>query len=779
MSEFQRSSLTIQPKQRLMSAGAFISPARTYDANEQMRIVESFRGLSAQSDALIDGFIKKKQEEAQAKADMYMTDALLDTNHPEHKKAKEMMNSLKPQAANLLGVDFWTQQYIYKAQAEQELKNEEYEMLEARQKLANLSPDEFREELGKIRAKTNERIASYPKGVSDYFYRMPRQQLTDKVRDEHYKGIMQEQLKARDTIFVNKTTSALDGLSDVVYNTPDLEDNTLDLVNYEDYENSIKDKATKEEIKKIALIYDWQGQKDDAGYFIPIDYKADVLQYRKLSQSPVVENVLLQMREYAAAGARPSEIKEKVYEAFTKFAIDNEDLGDEADVLFNIIIDRANKDTILQEEAGSWNYTNKTGKDYDIVLFDMADVTAKGKQLRQLALQSGNLKKAEYEAEQAELRQNVWEFLNDAELSGKLILSKYRYMSGDQIAEQVGLNKVEVGKIAEEWRQHRISSNDTPVTEADFYRYNEWVHMIDTGKVTTEEQVYQGYKNQQFHRRHYEPLLAKVKEGRVSPQQEKLINDLLINARRYVTTAYKDSVEKIEPTMVQIQNDITQAVRNGSFTEIVGGNNYLANLYKAYGLDYAQAGLNSTTPMHTPQTQQEFQEDVAKRMSEATVISEDKKTGKKKVTHQDWFNPYQTYDEWRAGQGQELKNQFPYMSETTLQQIYNEQQGYFENFKGDEKEKYFTKALNGEELDAEVFKVIWETRPDLVKERFGNKIELVVENGMPVPKDKHLKSVYNRALEDSGNNIVNAIDAVRTARLIRKINLRYLLDERE
>lgn len=58
--DFQRSNLTIQPKQRLMSAGSFINPVRTYDANEQIRIVESFRGLSAESDKLIDGFIKKK-----------------------------------------------------------------------------------------------------------------------------------------------------------------------------------------------------------------------------------------------------------------------------------------------------------------------------------------------------------------------------------------------------------------------------------------------------------------------------------------------------------------------------------------------------------------------------------------------------------------------------------------------------------------------------------------------------------------------------------------------
>lgn len=741
MSEFQRSNLTIQPKQRLMSAGSFISPVRTYDANEQMRIVKSFRGLSAQSDALIDSFIKKKQEEAQAKADMYMTDAMLDPNHPDHKKAKEMMNGLKPQAVNLLGVDYWTQQYIHKAQAEQELKNEEYEMLEARQRLANLSPDEFREELGKIRARTDERIASYPKGVSDYFYRMPRQQLTDKVRDEHYKGIMQEQLKTRDTIFVNKTTSALDGLSDVVYNMPDLEDNTLDLINYEDYENSIKDKATKEEIEKVALIYDWQGQKDDAGYFIPIDYKADVLQYRKLAQSPVVENMLLQMREYAAAGARPSEIKEKVYEAFTKFAIDNENLGDEADVLFNIIMDRANKDTILQKEAGTWNYTTKTGKDHDIALFDMTDVTAKGKDLRRIALQSGALKKAEFEAKETANRQSMFSFLNDAELSGKLKRNDILYKTADEIADILGVNKVTNGEYIEAWRQTRLKATTMPLNEEHYNQYNKWKHDIHNGRVTTEQQIWQGLQNNQFHPRHYDALVAELDKPRLSAEQDRLRNELENSVRRYLKAVYPDNPRKVETLFPTFQNDIHDAIMNGDITNIVNGNDFLAQSYAIRGLDSAQYELSSSEELSTPQTRKAFQQSVADRMSEAAVVSDDKNTGKKKVVNQGWFNPYQTYEEWRAGQGQELKDQYPYMSEEVLRKMYDDQQGYFENFKDEERQEYFINLAKNKDIDKESLKHILKTNPDAVTKAF-NGIEIDYIDGLLVPKDKKLRDRF-------------------------------------
>lgn len=778
MSEFQRSSLTIQPKQRLMSAGSFINPVRTYDAGEQERFMQSMRGLSSELDTLMDGIIEKKKEEAQKKADQYMTDAMLDPNHPDHKKAKEMMNGLKPQAVNLLGVDYWTQQYIYKAQAEQEMKNEEYEMLEARQTLANLSPDEFREELGKIRAKTDERIASYPKGVSDYFYRLPRQQLTDKVRDEHYKGIMQEQLKARDTIFVNKTTSALDGLSDVVYNTPDLEDNTLDLVNYEDYENSIKDKATKEEIEKVALIYDWQGQKDDAGYFIPIDHKADVLQYRKLSQSPVVENVLLQMREYAAAGARPDEIKEKVYEAFTKFAIDNENLGDEADVLFNIIMDRANKDTVLQEEAGSWNYTNKTGKDYDIALFDMTDVTAKGKQLRQLALQSGNLKKAEYEAKQIKDRQAVWAFLNDAELAGKISKQDILYKSADDLADKLGMNRVEAGEFIENWRQKRISSITVPVNESHFYQYDKRLSDIRKGKITSIEQLDKGLEQGEFHPRHYDALADELGKGGLNPKQEKLKNELEQSAMRYLKAVYPDNPRKVETLFITFQNDIHDALMNGDITNIVNGNDFLAKSYAVRGLDSAQYELSSSEELSTPQTRSEFQQSVADRMSKAAIVSDDKNTGKKKVVNQGWFNPYLSYEEWRAGQGQELKDQYPYMSEEVLRKMYDDQQGYFENFKDEERQEYLASIVNREDLSPEGLVYVWNINPDIVQKKFGQNIEVVLDNGMVVPKDEHLKQVYKTALENYNGNVNKAIEIVSFIKHARLVNLDYLTNKK-
>lgn len=737
MSEFQRSSLTIQPKQRLMSAGSFINPVRTYDANEQMRIVESFRGLSAQSDALIDSFIKKKQEEAQAKADEYMTDAMLDPNHPDHKKAKDMMNSLKPQAVNLLGVDYWTQQYIGKAQAEQIMKKEEYEMLDGVQKYANLSPDEFRVKLGEIRAKTDNELATYPQVVKDYFVRMPRQELTDKVRDEHYKGIMKEQLATRDTIFVNKTISALDGLSDVVYNMPDLEDNTLDLINYDDYEKSLTDKATKEEIKKVALIYDWQGRKDSADYFMPIDYKADVLQYRKFSQSPVVENVLSQMRAYAIAGARPSEIKEKVYESFTKFVTDNEDLGDEADVLFNIIMDKANKDSILQKEAGSWNYTSKTGNDHDTALFDMSDVSIKGKQLRQLAIQSGNLKRAEYETEQAEQRRTIISFLNDAELSGKIKRTDILNKTSDQIADMLGLNKVTQGEHIEQWRKIRLASTTMPLNEYHYFQYDKWKHDIHNGRVTNENQIWQGLLNSEIHPRHYDALVAELDSGELSAKELQLHNFITKYAKEYLKLVYTNDPKKIIAMSQQVDNYAFDGIKDGTFTSIYEANDYGSKILQMIGAIPSNKELtqNNSTTLYELQTRQQFKDTAQK---ELVTPAYDNETNF--IKPQLYFYKEETYEDFLNNDNVKKYIELG-TPEPVLRKMYEDIQEQSRQRDKQVREKQLVEMASRKDLDEETLLAILHENPDAVTKAF-NGVDIVYMNKMFIPKDEELRKKY-------------------------------------
>ena len=280
-----------------------------------------------------------------------------------------------------------------------------------------------------------------------------------------------------------------------------------------------------------------------------------------------------------------------------------------------------------------------------------------------------------------------------------------------------------------------------PLNEEHYNQYNKWKHDIHNGRVTTEQQIWQGLQNNQFHPRHYDALVAELDKPRLSAEQDRLRNELENSVRRYLKAVYPDNPRKVETLFPTFQNDIHDAIMNGDITNIVNGNDFLAQSYAIRGLDSAQYELSSSEELSTPQTRKAFQQSVADRMSEAAVVSDDKNTGKKKVVNQGWFNPYQTYEEWRAGQGQELKDQYPYMSEEVLRKMYDDQQGYFENFKDEERQEYFINLAKNKDIDKESLKHILKTNPDAVTKAF-NGIEIDYIDGLLVPKDKKLRDRF-------------------------------------
>lgn len=742
MSEFQRSNLTIQPKQRLMSAGSFINPVRTYDANEQMRIMESFRGLSAQSDALIDGFIKKKQEEAQAKADMYMTDALLDPNHPEHKKAKEMMNSLKPQAVNLLGVDYWTQQYIWKAQSEQLYQKEKaaMELGYVQNGDANKSPDEYVKQLAGYRAEIEKEVATYPKEVQKLFYMKPRQELMNAMRDRHIKDLSAEQIKLRDNIAANKTYNTLvnsvDGLSVLVYNTPDLKDETLGTVEYGKY---VSNKATKKEAENVARLFGWQGNIDNAGKFMPVEQQADILLYRKLSNSSMVEHLLENIREMAEAGMKPDQIKQSVYNGFIRMVQDNEDLGDEADILFNIVMDRANQDGSLLAATNSWGYVinNNTEEDHNIAMFDMADIAIKGKSLRQIAVQSAGLKQAEYEAKQIKDRQAVWAFLNDAELAGKISTEDITYKSADYIADKLGMNRVEAGEFIESWKQKRINSITVPVNESHFNQYNKWLHDIHTGKVTTEAQIYKGFERGDFHPRHYEALKEELDKGGLSAKEQRLHNYITNYVKEYIKVKYANFPERMVAMIVQAENLAWDGIKDGTFTSVYDANDYGSKILQIIGAVPGNRDLtpNNSTTLDELQTRQQFK-DTAQKEIVTPVI--DEKT--QAASPQMYLYKEETYEDFLNN---DVIKKYKELGtpEQVLREMYNDLQGQSRLRDKQVRQKQLVEMASRKDIDEDTLKAILNEDPDAVTKAF-NGIELIFQNGEIVPKDEDMRKDY-------------------------------------
>lgn len=766
MSEFQRSNLTIQPKQRLMSAGSFINPVRTYDANEQMRIVESFRGLSTQSDALIDSFIKKKQEEAQAKADMYMTDALLDTNHPEHKKAKEMMNGLKPQAVNLLGVDYWTQQYIWKAQSEQLYQKEKaaMELGYVQNGDANKSPDEYVKQLAEYRAEIEKEVATYPKEVQKLFYMKPRQELMNAMRDRHIKDLSAEQIKLRDNIAANKTYNTLvnsvDGLSALVYNTPDIQDETLGTVEYGKY---VSNKATKKEAENVARLFGWQGNIDNAGKFMPVEQQKDILLYRKLSSSSMVEHLLENIREMAEAGMKPDQIKQSVYNGFIRMVQDNEDLGDEADILFNIVMDRANQDGSLLAATNSWGYVvnNNIEEDRNIAMFDMADIAVKGKSLRQIAVQSAGLKQAEYEAKQIKDRQAVWAFLNDAELAGKISTEDITYKSADYIADKLGMNRVEAGEFIESWKQKRINSITVPVNESHINQFNKWVHDIYTGKVTTEAQIYDGFERGDFHPRHYEALKEELDKGGLSAKEQQLHNYITNYVKEYIKVKYANFPERMIAMMVQADNLAWDGIKDGTFTSVYDTNDYGSKILQIIGAVPSNRDLtpNNSTTLNELQTRQQFK-DTAQKEIVTPVIDEKTQVASPQV----YLFKEETYEDFLNN---DVIKKYKELGtpEQVLQEMYNDLQGQSRLRDKEIRKNFIADKLNQGDFDINDLTAMYYEQPDTVNEfmrkELGGEVEII--NGLPVPKEKGQRGYFFQLIRQYGDNDESIMFSLVTA----------------
>ena len=755
MSEFQRSNLTIQPKQRLMSAGSFINPVRTYDANEQMRIVESFRGLSAQSDALIDSFIKKKQEEAQAKADMYMTDALLDPNHPDHKKAKEMMNSLKPQAVNLLGVDYWTQQYIHKAQAEQELKNEEYEMLEARQTLANLSPDEFREELGKIRARTDERIASYPKGVSDYFYRLPRQELTDKVRDEHYKGIMQEQLKARDTIFKNKIINAMDntdtGLLNIESNMLSEEEFTM---RYAEFTAEERKNIDQQAIKLGEILGDVPVVIGANNKIIKTEMFDD---YANKIVAVKGSSLYQEMREYvleaADIGTNSQTIQANLLDAM-KGAIDKGNDEEMVAAAYLVLMTELNTDKELTSALGSWRYGNKPvdKNNKGIVNFDLALVETSAKEL----LNYGASVKAR-ELERARIddyyeKKEQQEFLELLARNEVITKQDWLTLDGWQIAEKAGgLDYYKYADVINAYKEAVTKGFNIPYTDKHRKQFGDTLYAIQTGRIKDKEAITQmAATGRDFHINDYPALLKAFDEegGSKADRRVKNTNQLLFYVYKDID-GIDDSImgerekDALKADLFRDVFDMNMEFSTENMNKVIQYYQTVATLSKQDkdGSVFAKPFAPSNKEL---QTNEQFTQSMTERQG---VMATDEYGNKVPIQRVENTDTLEDFTQTDFGQALKSAN----LTDEQVQQVYSALQANTKQSDKIRREKELTSKLKDRNLDERDLLFIYDENPELVKTIMGVEVEVVNDRVLPV--DAKIRKKYIDLYEYYGDDV--------------------------
>lgn len=753
--DFTRSNLTIQPKQRLMSAGSFINPVRTYDANEQMRIVESFRGLSTQSDALIDSFIKKKQEEAQAKADMYMTDALLDTNHPEHKKAKEMMTGLKPQAANLLGVDFWTQQYIYKAQAEQELKNEEYEMLEAKQTLANLSPDEFREELGKIRAKTNERIASYPKGVSDYFYRMPRQQLTDKVRDEHYKGIMQEQLKARDTIFKNKIINAMDnadtGLLNIEINMLSEEEFKMRYAEFtEEKRKNIDQQAIKlgEILGDVPVVVGANNKIIKTEMFD--NYANKIVAVKDSSLYQEMRGYVL---EAADIGTNSQTIQANLLDAM-KGAIDKGNDEEMVAAAYLVLMTELNTDKELTSALGSWRYENKPvdKNNKGIVNFDLALAETSAKEL----LNYGASAKAR-ELERARIndyyeKKEQQEFLELLARNEVITKQDWLTLDGWQIAEKAGgLDYYKYADAINAYKEAVTKGFNIPYTDKHRKQFGDTLYAIQTGRIKDKGTITQmAATGRDFHINDYPALLKAFDEegGSKADRRVKNTNQLLFYVYKDID-GIDDSImgerekDALKADLFRDVFDMNMEFSTDNMNKVIRYYQTVVTLSKQDkdGSVFAKPFAPSNKEL---QTNEQFTQSMTERQG---VMATDEYGNKVPIQRVENTDTLEDFTQTDFGQALKSVN----LTDEQVQQVYSALQANTKQSDKIRREKELTSKLKDRNLDERDLLFIYDENPELVKTIMGVEVEVVNDRVLPV--DPKIRKKYTDLYEYYGDDV--------------------------
>lgn len=90
-------------------------------------------------------------------------------------------------------------------------------------KSVNLSPDEYAQQAGAVRAKFEKELATYPAGVQRAFYRLPREKALLIMQDRHYEKVAKKNDEMLDVVLANKFRStiqnAYDGLDTVFQNT--------------------------------------------------------------------------------------------------------------------------------------------------------------------------------------------------------------------------------------------------------------------------------------------------------------------------------------------------------------------------------------------------------------------------------------------------------------------------------------------------------------------------------------------------------------------------------
>lgn len=774
--DFQRSNLTIQPKQRLMSAGSFINPVQTYDANEQMRIVESFRGLSAESDKLIDGFIKKKQDEAQKEYNKNFTEALENPNHPDHKQATDFMEKQKKEVAkfpNLLSTNYWAQQYLFEAQAEQLGQKEKWELQDLADKSVNLSPAEYAMQAGKIREKFEQELNTYPAGVQRAFYRLPREKALLAMQDRHYEKVAKKNDEMLDTVLANKFRStiqnAYDGLDTVFQNTTI--SNDIITLSYgsltEENKAVLKDaEALYKRVTGRTVGYDIA-----KGEIVNIEDSDKLYTYAVIARSNQPDILIAQMVEAANAGRTPAQINTQLTNTIKSLIQEYPDMQEELEALYLITLDKANQSSLLQEKVKSWTVTDdsRVWHDKEIALFDMGQARNEAGEFKAVAVNSARLQQANILRQEQKNYNNGLKFLWDLRDAGKLDDDYVVSTPVAKIAKDNGLSLEEFGGAITDYQKTILDRIDKPYSQNHFTAKNYYLEGIRHGRITDKQQITDAYHNGALHGKDYKELMNEFETNGANSGAEtrRLIKYGMQYAVEHINGIYGTGSTKANNLIRNLDALMWEAVKRGEIVDELSSMEIADKILQRYAnitefKDLFKYTNNSADNLTQPafdelQTPAQLKEEYMSTVNKGLISAETKEISPVYELSND--ASLQAFTKMIND-----KSNFNF-TENEIKEMFANSMHLSKDKRYREREKELTTMLKGGKYSLDDFTVAVKERPDLVKEITGE--DFIIENGEVIPKKEKFLIPYKQGVKE-GWDIERIIDYMHYYRFINR-----------
>ena len=758
MNEFGRSNLGIQPKQRLMTAGSFINPVRTYDSNEQIRIVESFRGLSARTDDLIDGFIKKKQEEGQAKADEMFTEALENPNHPDHNMAINMLDKQKKEVVkhpNLLSTSYWAQKYLFDAQAEQLAEKEKGEFLLALDKSRNLTPDEFKMKAGEIRRKIEEEVATYPAGVGRAFRRLPRDKMLLHMQDKHFTMVAEKNSELLDTALRNKYRNIMansdDGI-DSIYRNTTISDDTISLA-WSDLTPEIR-KGLTETAKQYEKVSGRVVRFDKAtGEIVDIDDREKVYEYMVVANSDLPDRLIAQMVEAAGAGRTPEQIHTQLVETITSLIQETPDRADELEALYLVTLNKANESSVLQDKVNSWDVTDTLIHSKEIALFDMGQAHSKVEDFKRVAINAAAIQESNYQLEKKKNYDKGMKFFWDLRANGELDDDEVMRTPVAELAKKYGFSLEVYGEALADYQKTVADRNTRIYTQSDLHTKNHYITEIRQGRISNREDIVKAYRNGIIHGNDYKEILNEFEtHGGASGSQTR---SLIRQSMEYAINHINERIGTINPTLAnnaikQLEAQMWQAYKNGEFSDVFTGYEAADKIIQRLGNLSAFKDLFAN-----PSNPQPDELQTVKQFKQGTVdsLGNMEYDEKEKIASPQIYVPAGiTFDEFKQSDISKAMTGLG-ISEEQVKELFNTLSTQSREKDKHVREKDIRKILKDGNYDIEDLAVMVKERPDIVKEMTGVEMEIV--NGVAVPKGVKEMEIYRYYINNglSINNV--------------------------